>query len=82
MSNYTFKYRRGTKFWNTWKSIKGASGHEFDKDAGYMCIFLEEGGLRTILNWNECELSLGDDWFKSQLKAAEKKANQQIQVET
>jgi len=74
---YIFKYRR--KWF--WKKIKNVKGHDYNKENDWMIIYFDEG-LRTIKKWSDCELELGSDWFRSQLKKAEQKAGQPIPIET
>ncbi|MEY2859112.1 MAG: hypothetical protein RLZZ74_3425 [Cyanobacteriota bacterium] len=52
---YIFKYRK--KF--LWKKIE-VIGHKLEGNT--MALYLENGGIQTIPNWDQYSLKLGVDW--------------------
>jgi hypothetical protein len=93
---YKFKYRRKNSwFWKTYvvtghmleitydKQINPKT-NEVDvavqKPSGTMVIYFSDGSLRTIPDWNECELILGIDWKLATKKDMEKEVGQPIQL--
>jgi hypothetical protein len=63
MNFYNFTYRRVLKDgsvsdWSTFPVI----GHRYEKELDLMNIYREDGSLRTICHWTDCEVDLGIDW--------------------
>lgn len=78
---YKFQYRRylGAGKFTAWETVK-VVGHQVD--GHLMVLFMEDGGQRTIVGWNECEVKLGTDWVLAVKEAMEQEANQPIKVST
>ena len=57
--NPRYKFSWCRRFW--WWSMY-VTGHKYEKDQDKMVLFLVNGGIREIKNWNNCECRLGDDW--------------------
>lgn len=57
-TTYMFRWKRKI----FWSKVK-VNGHRYDEDQDKMLLFFEEGGLREIKKWSDCELKLGIDWF-------------------
>lgn len=70
---YKFKYKKGL----FWKS-KTVSGHRLDKDNNRMDLFLEDGSIYSISQWDKYDLYLGIDWVLENKKQMEKEAGQNI----
>lgn len=70
---YKFKWRKKF-FWTTCTVI----GHRYDADHNKMIIYFENGGLREIADWKNCEVTLGQDWVLAQKKALEAEAGTSI----
>lgn len=47
-----------------------------------MILFFEDGSLRTISDWENCELKLGTDWVLFTKKNMEKESGQNINLDT
>jgi len=45
-----------------------------------MVLYYEDGSLRVIANWNECELSLGQDWVLATKEKMENEAGRDIKL--
>ena len=70
---YKFSYRRNG-FWYKFKVI----GHNYDTTQDKMAVYFEDGGVREIKHWKECEIRLGADWFVHKKKEMESQAGQKI----
>ena len=46
-----------------------------------MILFFEDGSLRTISDWENCELKLGTDWVLFTKKNMEKESGQNINLD-
>lgn len=73
MTSYTFSWRY--KFW--WHKER-VMGHRYEKDQNKMIIYFEDGSLREIKNWSDCEVKLGLDWVAWVKKDMEKKSGQSV----
>ena len=49
-------------------------------DRNKMVLWFEDGGLKTISNWHDCELKLGTDWVLATKSNMEKESGQQIKL--
>lgn len=65
--NFTWKKRF---FWKTIKVI----GHGYDEKQNKMILYMPDGAIREISEWNKCEVSLKSDWVLAIKKDAESKA--------
>lgn len=74
--NYVFNYRRNY-FWKSHKVV----GHQYDAPQDKMILFSDDGSVREIANWKDCEVKLGVDWVLAQKKALEAQAGQPISVQ-
>jgi len=76
---YIFKYRRHL-FLNIFSFCKKYKviGHAIDKDSGKMVLYFEDGSLKEIVKWDECEIFLGIDWVLAMQKNMENKVGQKI----
>lgn len=74
---YKFKWKRRF-FWRTLT----VSGHDWDQAQNKMTLYFENGSLRQIKKWNECELKLGTDWVLVTKKIMEEKAGQEIKLDS
>lgn len=70
-----------------WKSILVA-GHGLDKigegdiDNKTMVLYLKDGSLMTIRDWQSCELKLGTDWVIATKKNMEAESGQNVKLNT
>lgn len=71
--SYKFKYKRFL-FWNSYKVI----GHTLDEKQNKLVLFFEDGSIREIKKWTDCEVQLGTDWVIAQKKVMEKESGQVI----
>ncbi len=70
---YIFYWRKGY----FWQKIKVA-GHNYDKDQDKMILYLPNGGLREISNWNKAECKLGIDWVAATKQSIRNEAGEQL----
>jgi hypothetical protein len=70
---YVFKWRRNL-FWKSKKVI----GHRYESDMDKMVIYFENGAIREIKKWSDCEVMLGSDWVLAQKKNLEVRAGTTI----
>ena len=70
---YKFKYRKGW-FWKTYSVV----GHRYEESQDKMALYFENGSIREISHWKDCEVFLGVDWVLAVQKAKEKEAGQQL----
>lgn len=89
---YKIKYRRKGRLF--WKTLKGVIGHMYDhqsvesRDANdqrvirqpqdRMVVYFQDGSVRTIHTWSECELQLGTDWVLFNKQQIEQKTGQPV----
>lgn len=74
---------------NGFKVIKNKEGKteedifemEYDKDIDKMVLYLENGGIKEISNWSNCECELGLDWVLETKKAMERSIGQTIPMD-
>ena len=78
-SPYFFCYRRHLffNFFSFWKKIK-VIGHAIDKEAGKMILYFEDGSIKEIVKWQECEIKLDVDWVLAMKKNMESQVGQKI----
>ena len=62
MSNLKYKFKWRKKW--LWRSKK-VSGHRFEEKQNKMVLYLENGGVQEIANWDQCECYLGTDWVNA-----------------
>lgn len=72
---YKFKYRR--KWF--WHSIKVA-GHKYDPAQDKIILYLENGAIREIKDWKNCEVNLDTDWVLAVQKQMEEQAGTSIPI--
>ena len=68
-SKYKFSWRRYF-FWSTLL----VTGHRYQEDQDKMVLYLEDGGLREIKKWIDCECKLGADWVNMTKDAIKEEA--------
>ncbi len=73
MTRYKFKFKRRW-FCKTFTVI----GHSYADAQDKMVLYFEDGSIREIKKWKNCELSLGTDWVNVTKKSMEAKAGQTI----
>ena len=54
------------------------AGHNYDKDQDKMILYLPNGGLREISNWNKAECKLGIDWVAATKQSIRNEAGEQL----
>jgi hypothetical protein len=74
MKSYIFKYRKNL----IWHKIKNVIGHKLE--GNLMVIYLSNGGLRTIKNWDLHEMELGQDWVLWHKNEIEKQTGTNIKL--
>lgn len=70
---YKFKIKRFF-FWKTYNVI----GHQLHTELNRMDLFLPDGSLFSISQWDKYDLKLGTDWVLATKKKLEEESNQQI----
>jgi len=70
---FKFKYRRRF-FWKTFT----VSGHRYDENQNKMVLYFENGSVREIKDWRNCEVKLGIDWALETKKQMEKESGVEI----
>jgi len=66
--NYRFKFKR--KWY--WKTIT-VVGHQYVEAQDKMVLYKEDGSLKEIKNWKNCEVELSTDWVIAVKKKMEEK---------
>ena len=65
---YIFKWRQpDEKGWHH----KEVVGHKYHEESGRMTLFIENGGIYEIPNWNQNYSDLGKDWAEKVTKQYE-----------
>jgi len=72
---YKFNYK---KKW-FWKSVK-VIGHSLNKELNRMDLYLPDGSLISLSNWNQYDFNLGVDWVLSTKNRMEKESGQPVQL--
>jgi len=54
---YKFKWRR----YFFWKTVL-VTGHKFEEEQNKLILYLQDGSIREIKHWLDCECKLGADW--------------------
>lgn len=75
---YKFKYRRNF-FWYTTHEV---IGHRYDTSQDKMILYFENGSVKEIKKWKDCELSLGVDWVLASKKMIEKETGVEAKLAT
>jgi hypothetical protein len=70
---YKFTWKR-----HLLKKTQLVIGHQYDNNQDKMVLYLEDGGVREIKKWKDCECFLGSDWVASTKKNLESKVGQTI----
>ena len=73
MGSYLFKWKRRL-FFHTKKVV----GHRYEKEQDKMVLFFENGGIREIKLWTQCENVLGSDWALIMKKQMEQQSGVSI----
>ena len=68
---YKFRWRR--HFF--WHSVL-VTGHKFEEGQNKMILYLQDGSLREIKHWLDCECELGSDWVNLTKEAIKEEAGQ------
>lgn len=70
--SYIFSYKRRL-FWDFFSLTKKYKviGHSLDKESNKMIIYFEDGSLKEIVQWNNCEICLKTDWVLAMKKKME-----------
>jgi hypothetical protein len=64
--DYYFRWKK-KYFWHKEKVV----GHKYEEEQNKMLLYLDNGGLREVAHWDQCECKLGIDWVlavKDQIK--------------
>jgi len=70
---YKFKYKR-CWLWHTFK----VTGHAYDDKQNKLILYFQNGSIREIKKWTNCEIFLGSDWAIVTKKSMEVKVGQVI----
>lgn len=78
---YMFSYKRRL-FWNFFSLTKKYKviGHSLDKDSNKMVLYFEDGSLKEITKWNDCEIHLKIDWVLAMKKKMESETGSNISL--
>jgi hypothetical protein len=72
---YQFAFHRQYRIgWRVFEVV----GHRFEKDLDKMVLYFEDGGIREIAKWSNCECRLKTDWALAMKKAMEKESGAKI----
>lgn len=71
--SYIFRWKR----FFLWKKQK-VIGHRYEPDQNKMILYLQNGSVREIAKWDNCEVFLGQDWVLAVKKDAELKSGTTI----
>ena len=79
---YTFKYKRDKSFFFNKVTVRG---HAYEVDSkgnwtGSMVLYLPNGSIQVIPNWNQYHLFLGTDWLLANKSKAEEESNTKIKL--
>jgi hypothetical protein len=82
VKKYFLKWRRIRRSgWSgAWHTVGPAIGHSLDKNQDKMVVYMEDGGIREIAKWAECEVRLATDWVLATKDQMEKEANQPVKL--
>jgi hypothetical protein len=72
---YEFKWKR----WVLWQN-KAVIGHRLDKEINRMDLYLQDGSIYSIPQWDKCTLKLGTDWVLFTKKQMEKESGQNVSL--
>ena len=79
MKTYSAKWKRVGRF-RLLEKAKNLIAHSYDKDQNKMLLFFENGSIREIADWTNCEFFLGTDWVLWTKDQMEKEANQPVRL--
>ena len=74
---YKLKYKRKDQWF--WRSIKNVKGHKFDENTGRLDVFITNG-LISLVDWNKCDVKLGNDFILAQKESMEEEASAAIKL--
>jgi hypothetical protein len=79
---YFVRWRRiRSSGWPTrWHTAGPVIGHNFEKLQDKVVLYFEDGSIREIAKWVECEIDLRTDWVLAQKDQMEREANQPIKL--
>lgn len=80
MNNVYFLRFKRHFFWNFFSITKKYKviGHALDKESDKMVLYFEDGSLKEIVKWKNCQIELGTDWVLAAKKKMENEIGQTI----
>lgn len=77
--SYIVAFRRHF-FWNIFSCKKKyrVIGHAVDKETDKIVLYFEDGSLKEIVKWKDCEIELGADWVLAMKKKMETEVGHNI----
>ena len=74
---YKFKFRKhGSWFWHSYQ----VRGHHWQKDGNRMDLFLLDGSVLSVGDWDKCDLKLGPDWVLATKENMEEQTGTDIKL--